>query len=61
MVPLVSSHREESALKMASGAEIEHTFDEEWFWNVDDQDYRILIIHHDDCIACMMGVPIEEE
>ena len=40
---------------------IEHTIDEEWYWNVDDQDYRILIIHHDDCVACMMGVPIEEE
>ena len=42
-------------------SKIGHTIDEEWFWNVDDQDYRILIIHHDDCVACMMGVPIEEE
>ena len=41
--------------------EPENTYDEEWLWNVDDQDYRILIIHHDDCVACMMGVPIEEE
>jgi len=50
----------ELVLKLSSG-ELEHTWDEEWIWNVDDQDYRILVIHHDDCVACMMGVPIEEE
>jgi len=52
---------EDRAMKEFMNAPTEHTYDEEWFWSVDDQDYRILIIHHDDCIACMMGVPIEEE
>jgi len=34
-----------------------HIYDEEWIWNVYDQDYRILYIHHDDCIGCKLGVP----
>ena len=46
---------------LMSSVEPEHTYDEEWIWNVDDQDYRILIIHHDDCMACLLGVPVEEE
>jgi len=56
-----SVETEDRAMKEFMNAPTEHTYDEEWFWSVDDQDYRILIIHHDDCIACMMGVPIEEE
>ena len=35
-----------------------HTYDEEWYWSVADQDYRILLIHRDDCVACLMGLPI---
>lgn len=37
-----------------------HIYDEEWYWNVSDQDYRILLIHRDDSVACKMGVPVED-
>ena len=41
--------------------ELEHVYDEEWIWSVVDQDYVILYIMRDDCVACKMGVAIEED
>ena len=43
--------------------ELEHVYDEEWIWCVEDQDYTILYIHIDKelCPACAAGVPIKEE
>ncbi len=36
-----------------------HTYDEEWIWNVYDQDYRILLICRDGCVGCRVGIPLE--
>ena len=43
--------------------ELEHVFDEEWIWNVEEQDYVILYIHIEtnECPACAVGAPIKEE
>ena len=35
---------------------IEHTYDEEWRWDVPSQEYLVYLKHRKPCIACLMGI-----
>ena len=35
---------------------IEHTYDEEWRWDVPSQTYHVYLKHQKPCIACLMGI-----
>ena len=35
---------------------IEHTYDEEWVWDVSRQTYLVSLKHRKPCIACLMGI-----
>ena len=41
---------------MAVEVRIEHTYDEEWKWDVPGQTYLVSKIHRKPCIACLMGI-----
>ncbi len=52
--------QERRALLAEAHLSSEHGYERELVWDADEQDYIVIYQHHDDCVACLMGIPLKE-